>query len=106
MRNTKNQGVYTSVATSRRKGTSLIVKIVFALLVVYLLYIFIGLQVKISEKKEQLSELDMQISAKTAENEELNSILEAEVDREYVEKIARDLGYVNSDEKVYESITD
>lgn len=61
---------------------------------------------KISEKKEQLSELDMQISAKTAENEELNSILEAEVDREYVEKIARDLGYVNSDEKVYESITD
>lgn len=94
------------MATTRRKGTNLIVKIVFALLVVYLLYIFIGLQVKINAKKEQLNELDMQISAKAAHNEELNSILEAEVDTEYVEKIARDLGYVNSDEKVYESITD
>lgn len=94
------------MARTQRKGTSLLIKILFAVLIVYLLYIFIGLQVKINDKKQQLSDLDTQISTKTAENEELSGILDAEVDTKYVEKVARDLGYVNSDEKVYESITD
>ena len=94
------------MARTKRRGNSLLIKIVFALLVVYLLYIFIGLQVKINEKKSQISDLDIQISSKTTENEQLTDILEAEVDNEYVEKVARDLGYVNSDEKIYEGITD
>ena len=94
------------MARAKTKGTSIPIKIVFAILIVYLLYIFIGLQVKINEKKDQISDLDIQISNKTSEKEQLTSILGAEVDAEYVEKIARDLGYVNSDEKVYDSIID
>lgn len=94
------------MARAKTKGTSILIKIVFAILIVYLLYIFIGLQVKINEKKDQISDLDIQISNKTSEKEQLTSILGAEVDAEYVEKIARDLGYVNSDEKVYDSIID
>ena len=94
------------MARAKTKGTSILIKIVFAILIVYLLYIFVGLQVKINEKKDQISDLDIQISNKTSEKEQLTSILGAEVDAEYVEKIARDLGYVNSDEKVYDSIID
>lgn len=94
------------MARAKTKGTSILIKIVFAILIVYLLYIFIGLQVKINEKKDQINDLDIQISNKTSEKEQLTSILGAEVDAEYVEKIARDLGYVNSDEKVYDSIID
>ena len=76
------------------------------MLVIYLLYIFITLQVKINTKKNEIAGLDTQISVLTAEQQELTDILDAEVDKEYVEKVARDLGYVNADEKVYESITD
>lgn len=94
------------MARAKSKGTGILIKILFAILIVYLLYVFIGLQVKINEKRSQIRELDIQISNKTSENEQLTSILDAEVDEEYVEKIARDLGYVNSDEKVYDSITD
>ncbi len=94
------------MAKATKKGTSLLVKIVFALVIIYLLYIFIGLQVQINEKKAQINKLDIQISNKATENQQLSDILDAEVDSEYVEKVARDLGYVNSDEKIYQSITD
>ena len=89
-----------------KKGTSLLIKIILTVLVIYLLYIFITLQVKINTKKNEIAGLDTQISVLTAEQQELTDILDAEVDKEYVEKVARDLGYVNADEKVYESITD
>ena len=94
------------MAKSTKKSTSFLVKIVFALVIIYLLYVFIGLQVQINEKKDQINNLDIQISNKATENQQLSDILDAEVDSEYVEKVARDLGYVNSDEKIYQSITD
>lgn len=94
------------MAKVRKRSTSLLLKILFFVVIAYLLYIFIGLQGQIAEKKREIKDLDLKISAKVAENEELSGILEAEVDTEYVEKIARELGYINSDEKVYESITD
>ena len=91
---------------ARTKKTSLIIKIVLVLAIVYLLYVFIGLQIKINAKKQQINEYDEKIGEITSENERLAGILDAEIDEEYVEKVARDLGYVNQDEKVYESITD
>ncbi len=50
--------------------------------------------------------LDAKVMSQTAEGERLQSILDAEVDLDYIEENARKLGFVNSDEKVYESITD
>jgi cell division protein FtsB len=98
------QEVYQSVA--RTKKTSLIIKAVLAIAVVYLLYVFIGLQVKINAKKQQINDYNTKIAEITSENERLTGILDAEIDEEYVEKVARDMGYVNQDEKVYESISD
>ena len=72
----------------------------------YLLYVFIGLQVKINAKKQQINDYNTKIAEITSENERLTGILDAEIDEEYVEKVARDMGYVNQDEKVYESISD
>ena len=91
---------------ARTKKTSLIIKAVFAIAVVYLLYVFIGLQVKINAKKQQINDYNTKIAEITSENERLTGILDAEIDEEYVEKVARDMGYVNQDEKVYESISD
>lgn len=87
---------------ARAKKTNIMIKIVLAAAVVYLLYVFIGLQVKINAKKQQINEQDTKISEIKAENERLTGILDSEIDEEYVEKVARDMGYVNSDEKVYE----
>ena len=90
---------------ARTKKTSLIIKAVLAIAVVYLLYVFIGLQVKINAKKQQINDYNTKIAEITSENERLTGILDAEIDEEYVEKVARDMGYVNQDEKVYESIS-
>ena len=91
---------------ARTKKTSLIIKGVLAIAVVYLLYVFIGLQVKINAKKQQINDYNTKIAEITSENERLTGILDAEIDEEYVEKVTRDMGYVNQDEKVYESISD
>lgn len=88
------------------KGSSVLIKIILVAVIVYLLYVFIGLQVKINDKKAQIDGINEQISVKTTEKERLTSVLDAEVDADYVEKVARELGYVNADEKVYDSISE
>ena len=75
---------------ARTKKTSLIIKIVLVLAIVYLLYVFIGLQIKINAKKQQINEYDEKIGEITSENERLAGILDAEIDEEYVEKAAAD----------------
>ncbi len=91
---------------ARTKKTNLIIKLVLAAAAVYLLYIFVGLQIKINTKKQQISQSETQIAQASEEHERLTGILDADIDEEYVEKVARDMGYVNQDEKVYESIED
>ncbi len=66
----------------------------------------VKLQIQIREKKAELNQVQQKISAQTIINEELNSILNAEVDSEYIEKVARDLGYGTVGEIVYDNITD
>ena len=94
------------MAKAVSKGSSILVKIILVALIVYLLYVFIGLQIKINDKKAQKNDLNEQISIQATENERLTNVLDAEVDDSYVEKVARELGYVNADEKVYQSITE
>ena len=93
------------MAKTAAKKSSVIVKLALAAVMVYLLYTFIGLQIKINEKKSGNNKLDEQISEAKTDNERLTGILDAQIDDKYVEKIARDRGYVNADEKVYESVT-
>lgn len=89
---------------SSRK-TSIFVKIVFAIVIAYLLYVLIDLQVKINAKQSNIDDLSTQISLKLDENQRLKDDRDAEIDKEYAEKIAREHGYVNSDEKVYEIVS-
>lgn len=87
--------------------------VVRGLLVVALVYVAgnmiatcVKLQAQIKEKQAELSVYQEKISSQTVINEELNSILHAEIDSEYVESVARDLGYGTAGERVYENITD
>ncbi|MBQ8605599.1 MAG: septum formation initiator family protein [Clostridia bacterium] len=67
---------------------------------------FIGTSIQINEKKATINDQSALLSVKATKQEELKSVLEGEFDNEYVEKVARSLGFVNSDEKVYEYIDD
>lgn len=93
------------VAKIKSKGTSLFVKIVFSVVIIYLLYVSADLCIKISEKKGHNKELKAQISIATIENQQLENTKNAEMDDEYIERVAREHGYVSSDEKVYQSIS-
>lgn len=92
---------------AKTKRGKIVVNIALTVLAIYLFTLGIGTYIKIREKKAAISNQDTQISIKTTESEQLQNTLDAQVDLEYVEKIAREKGgYVNPDEKVYESITD
>ncbi len=87
--------------------------VVKGLLIVALVYVAgnmiatcVKLQLQIKEKQAELDAVQQKISSQTVLNEELNSILNAEIDSEYVESVARDLGYGAVGERVYENITD
>ncbi len=71
-----------------------------------MLSVCIRLQGQIQEKQTELTQIQEQISTQTVINEELNNILNAEFDSEYVERIARELGYGTVGELVYDNITD
>ena len=87
--------------------------VVRGLLIVALVYVAgnmlatcVKLQLQIKEKQAELDVYQQKISAQTVINEELNSILNAEIDSEYVESVARDMGYGTVGERGYENITD
>ena len=87
--------------------------VVKGLLIVALIYVAgnmiatcVKLQLQRSEKKSALDEEQQKISMQTVYNEELTDVLNGKTDIEYVEKIAREKGYVSQGERVYENITD
>jgi len=94
----------------RAKRTNPVVRALLIIAMVYvagnMLVTCIKLQVRINEKQAELNDVRQKISTHTVINEELNSILHAEIDSEYVESVARDLGYGTVGERVYENITD
>ncbi|PWM39069.1 MAG: hypothetical protein DBX52_05650 [Clostridiales bacterium] len=66
----------------------------------------VKLQLQIRNKKAELSSVQAKITSQTVINEELNNILNAQIDSEYVESVARSLGYGAVGERVYDNITD
>lgn len=89
----------------KKRKKSILVKIVFAVFCVYVLFTFVNIQVKIGEKKKELADINAKITAQQEKNEQLSSVLNAEVDDEYVEKVAREIGYGDPNERIYEDIS-
>ncbi|MGN0567278.1 MAG: septum formation initiator family protein, partial [Acutalibacteraceae bacterium] len=76
--------------------------VAFAALVCYFVIALISLQSDIKEQKEQIADINAQADAQSADNRELNNLLNDSDLDSYVERIAREeLGYVFPDERVY-----
>lgn len=91
------------VKGKKRKNVVLI--IAFVVFASYIGYHFISLQLHINEQKEALAALQQLCAEKKISNEELNHILENGGEIEYIKKIARESGYVDSDERVFVDIS-
>ena len=91
-----------SAAQKKKKTYSTILTVAFAALVCYFVIAFIGLQSDIREQKEQIADINAQADAQSADNRELDNLLNDSDLDSYVERIAREeLGYVFPDERVY-----
>lgn len=91
-----------SAAQKKKKTYSTILTVAFAALVCYFVIALIGLQSDIKEQKEQIADINAQADAQSADNRELNNLLNDSDLDSYVERIAREeLGYVFPDERVY-----
>ena len=91
-----------SAAQKKKKTYSTILTVAFAALVCYFVIALIGLQSDIKEQKEQIADINAQADAQSADNRELNNLLNDSNLDSYVERIAREeLGYVFTDERVY-----
>lgn len=91
-----------SAAQKKKKTYSTILTVAFAALVCYFVIALIGLQSDIKEQKEQIADINAQADAQSADNRELDNLLNDSDLDSYVERIAREeLGYVFPDERVY-----
>lgn len=91
-----------SAAQKKKKTYSTILTVAFAALVCYFVIAFIGLQSDIREQKEQIADINAQADVQSADNRELNNLLNDSDLDSYVERIAREeLGYVFPNERVY-----
>ena len=91
-----------SAAQKKKKTYSTILTVAFAALVCYFVIALISLQSDIKEQKEQIADINAQADIQSADNRELNNLLNDSDLDSYVERIAREeLGYVFPDERVY-----
>lgn len=91
-----------SAAQKKKKTYSTILTVAFAALVCYFVIALISLQSDIKEQKEQIADINAQADAQSADNRELDNLLNDSDLDSYVERIAREeLGYVFPDERVY-----
>jgi len=93
------------MCSMRKSKKNILPRIVVLIFVVYVSVTLIQLQIDINAKKQQIDELSSQIQQQKKTNAELQSSLDADVDKEYIAKIAREkLGYGEPNEQFYVDI--
>lgn len=80
----------------------LLLKLGLAAVAVYLVFSFINGQMKVAQKQQELTELSARLEVQAEENRELERLMEADEERTYIERMAREkLGYARPQERVF-----
>lgn len=91
-----------SARKRKNRFLSLLVMLATLVFLCYAVGSLISYQVEISKQRRQLAEIKEQTMVALEENNELDGLLGAEDNSEYIERIAREkLGYAYDDERVY-----
>ena len=84
----------------KKKRKSVLLRLACMAFGVYVAVSLVQLQMDIGRSQESLDEVNQQIQEQTLKNEELQAMIEAGDDQAEIERIARELGYVFTDEQV------
>lgn len=95
------------MAQKKERKHSFIVSFSIVALCAYFAISLITIHKDINNTKKEIAEVQQSYNQQVAENEKIKDYVDSgEIDKEYVEKIARDeLGYVKSGERVYYDIS-
>lgn len=86
----------------KKKKTALFFKLALLLIAIISAVQLVSIHSSISEKEKQLAALEQELTATTAENEQLQQQLDQGVTDEYIEDVAREqLGYVSPFERIF-----
>ena len=88
--------------TSIRK---IIVRLFLAVFAVYAVISLVDMQVALARRKQELLELQTRLETTGFDNKDLKRRLATEMDEGEIERIARELGYVAPDERVFIDIS-
>lgn len=84
------------------KKSGMFLKILAFLFCIYCVFTIIKLQIDINAKSKEVASLQKQIEEKISDNKRIESIINSEIDKELVEKIAREkLGLGHNGEIVF-----
>ena len=82
--------------------SSLFFKLVFAVFMIFCIYMILRLQLRFNSLNDQRKELKQQVDDLKYRNEELQNELDEEIDEDYMIKVAREkLDYHMPDEIIY-----
>lgn len=89
-----------------KKNKSVLLRLAFVLIFIYVAVIFVNQQVTIAQKKQEQQQITTQLAVQKAQNAELRELNENEDLAAYYELIARGtLNYAYPGEKVYVDIS-
>lgn len=91
---------------TRKKKHSLILRLLLIAVAVYVAVSFVQLQLDLSAKRLELASIQNAVDAQLLENQELEALLTARQEDDYIEWVARErLDYAFPDEKVFVDIS-
>jgi Septum formation initiator len=89
-----------------KKKKSILLRLAFVIIFVYVAVMFVSQQVTIAQKKKEYQQLSAQLTEQKAQNAELKELSENEDLAAYYELIAREtLNYAYPGEKVYVDVS-
>lgn len=92
--------------TKKKSRNSIVLRICIFAFVVYSAVQLVDMQLTISQRRQEYTELAVRLEAQRLANKELERQLAEGVDDEYIERVARDkLEFVAPDEWVYRDIS-
>lgn len=92
-------------AKKRKKRKSIFPKLILFVFVVYAAGILISNQIKITRMESDTQALDELIATESMKKAQLEQVLSAEIDDEYVTKEAQSQGYAAPNERVFVDVS-
>ena len=87
--------------TPKKAVKNIFARVACLCLAVYAVFTLVEMQVTLAESRQLLAELEVRYEEQRITNKELRRQLNAGMDQDQIERIAREEGYVYPDERVF-----